>query len=142
MSVTFTENQLAAIETKGSDILVAAAAGSGKTAVLVERIIQNILSKMRDDQGFEIDELLVATFTNASARDMKDKIERALRQRLLASTEQSEQEYINNQLLKMNTAHISTLHSFCLYLIQNHYKIVGLTPNVRTVDTIEGELLL
>lgn len=142
MSVTFTEDQRLAIETKNTDILVAAAAGSGKTAVLVERIIQNILSKMRGEDGFEIDELLVATFTNASARDMKDKIERALRQRLAESDDSETRAYLNDQLLKMNKAHISTLHSFCLFLIQNHYQLVGLTPNVRTVDTIEGELLL
>lgn len=142
MSVTFTENQLSAIYTKNTDILVAAAAGSGKTAVLVERIIQNILSKMRGEDGLEIDELLVATFTNASARDMKDKIERALRQRLAESDDMASRAFLNEQLLKMNKAHISTLHSFCLYLVQNHYQIVGLSPNVRTVDSIEGELLL
>ena len=138
----FTKSQQAAIDARGNDILVAAAAGSGKTAVLVERIIQNILRNVYDNDGFEIDEILVATFTNASARDMKDKIEVALRKRLLESTDDKERAYINAQILKMNTAHISTLHSFCLYLIQNHYQIVGLAPNVRTIDTIEGELLL
>ena len=142
MSIKFTENQQSAIYTKNTDILVAAAAGSGKTAVLVERIIQNILAKMNGDDGIEIDELLVATFTNASARDMKDKIERALRERLASSEDVETRNYLNEQLLKMNKAHISTLHSFCLYLIQNHYQLIGLTPNVRTVDTIEGELLL
>lgn len=142
MRIKFTENQQSAIFTKNSDILVAAAAGSGKTAVLVERIIQNILAKMKGEDGIEIDELLVATFTNASARDMKDKIERALRERLASSEDMETRAYLNEQLLKMNKAHISTLHSFCLYLIQNHYHLIGLTPNVRTVDTIEGELLL
>ncbi len=138
----FTESQQAAIDTRGTDILVAAAAGSGKTAVLVERIIQNLIRNKDGTEGFEIDEILVATFTNASARDMKDKIEAALRKRLSESSDDTERAYINAQLLKMNNAHISTLHSFCLYLVQNHYQIIGLAPNVRTIDTIEGELLL
>ena len=78
----WTDKQLEAIEYEGSDVLVAAAAGSGKTTVLVERIIRGIL-----DGRYSIDEILVATFTNMSARDMKDKVEKALRTAYLKERE-------------------------------------------------------
>ena len=131
--VKFTEAQSMAINTKGSDILVSAAAGSGKTAVLVERIKQNII-----DGNYSIDEVFVSTFTNKSAKDMKDKIERALRQ----TYSETPDPRLNEEIIKLNDAHISTLHSFCLYLIQTHYNAIGLPPDMRTLGQVETEIRL
>ncbi|WP_411843609.1 helicase-exonuclease AddAB subunit AddA [Salinicoccus sp. HZC-1] len=131
--VQWTEKQLEAIEYEGSDVLVAAAAGSGKTTVLVERIIRKIL-----DEKYSIDEILVATFTNMSARDMKDKIEKALRKAFLEKRDPR----IYEETLKLKEAHISTLHSFCLYLIQMHYNTIGLSPDMRTLGDIETKIRL
>ncbi|HBV23067.1 MAG TPA: helicase-exonuclease AddAB subunit AddA [Jeotgalicoccus sp.] len=131
--VKFTAAQQEAIKTKGSDVLVSAAAGSGKTAVLVERIKQNII-----DGNYSIDEVFVSTFTNKSAKDMKDKIERALRETYNTTPDPR----LNEEIIKLNDAHISTLHSFCLYLIQTHYNAVGLPPDMRTLGQVEAEIRL
>ncbi len=131
--VQWTEQQLEAIEYEGSDVLVAAAAGSGKTTVLVERIIRKILG-----QKYSIDEILVATFTNMSARDMKDKIEKALTKAYMENRDPR----IHEERLKLKEAHISTLHSFCLHLIQMHYNAAGLSPDMRTLGDIEMKLRL
>ena len=133
MMVKFTDAQLRAIETKGSDILVSAAAGSGKTAVLVERIKRNII-----DGSYSIDEVFVSTFTNKSAKDMKDKIEQSLRETYLETKDSR----LNEEIIKLNDAHISTLHSFCLHLIQTHYNVIGLPPDMRTLGQVEAELNL
>ena len=131
--VQWTNKQLEAIEYEGSDVLVAAAAGSGKTTVLVERIIRKIL-----EEKYSIDEVLVATFTNMSARDMKEKIEKALRTAFLEKRDPR----IYEESLKLKEAHISTLHSFCLHLIQMHYNVIGLSPDMRTLGDIEMKLRL
>ena len=131
--VKFTQAQERAITAKGSDILVSAAAGSGKTAVLVERIKQNII-----DGNYSIDEVFVSTFTNKSAKDMKDKIEKALRETYNETMEPR----LNEEIIKLNDAHISTLHSFCLYLIQTHYNSIGLPPDMRTLGQVESEIRL
>lgn len=141
LSKQFTEDQLRAINAKGSDILVSAAAGSGKTAVLVERIISNILNNT-----YDLDEIFVSTFTNASAKDMKTKLEEALNERLHRTTDEDEKQRLSEQLLKVNDAHISTLHSFCQFLIQNHYNVIGISPDMRTLsneetDTLKGDVL-
>lgn len=125
----FTKAQQAAIDYKGSDLLVSAAAGSGKTAVLVERIINNIRTKY-----YSVDEIFVATFTKASARDMKQKLENRLREIILTLEPFSEErKHLEEEVLKLNGAHISTLHSFCMFLIQNHYNVIGLSPDMRTL---------
>ena len=131
--VQWTDKQLEAIEYEGSDVLVAAAAGSGKTTVLVERIIRKIL-----EEKYSIDEVLVATFTNMSARDMKEKIEKALKSAFLEKRDPR----IYGESLKLKEAHISTLHSFCLHLIQMHYNVIGLSPDMRTLGDIEMKLRL
>lgn len=131
--VQWTDKQLEAIGYEGSDVLVAAAAGSGKTTVLVERIIRKII-----DGRYSIDEILVATFTNMSARDMKDKVEKALRDTYLKEQDPR----IYEESLKLKEAHISTLHSFCLHLIQMHYNVIGLSPDMRTLGEIETKVRL
>lgn len=131
--VQWTPKQREAIDAKGSDILVAAAAGSGKTTVLVERIIQKIVNG-----EYRIDEVLVSTFTNASARDMKDKIERALRQKF----DETKEPRLYEEIINLKEAHISTLHSFCLYLIKMHYNAIGVSPDMRTLSDVEMKIRL
>ena len=120
----WTDNQWKSIYAKDQDILVAAAAGSGKTAVLVERIIQRIL---RDE--LDVDRMLVVTFTNASAREMKHRVENRIKE---ASLEDPTNEHLKSQRVKIHQAQISTLHSFCLKLIQQHYDVLDVDPNFRT----------
>lgn len=132
--VIWTDAQWRSIYAKGQDTLVAAAAGSGKTAVLVERIIQRIL---RDE--IDVDRLLVVTFTNLSAREMKHRVNQRIQQ---ASIEDPNNEHLKNQRIKIHQAQISTLHSFCLKLIQQHYDVLDIDPNFRTSSEAENILLL
>ncbi|ARJ51406.1 helicase-exonuclease AddAB subunit AddA [Staphylococcus lutrae] len=132
--VQWTDAQWESIYAKDQDILVAAAAGSGKTAVLVERIIQRIL---RDE--IDVDRLLVVTFTNLSAREMKHRVEARIQQAALADPSN---QHLKNQRSKIHQAQISTLHSFCLRLIQQHYDVLEIDPNFRTASEVENILLL
>ncbi|PTG56546.1 helicase-exonuclease AddAB subunit AddA [Staphylococcus chromogenes] len=132
--VQWTDAQWESIYAKGQDVLVAAAAGSGKTAVLVERIIQRILT-----DGIDVDRLLVVTFTNLSAREMKHRIEARIQQAII---EDPSNQHIKNQSAKIHQAQISTLHSFCLKLIQQHYDVLEIDPNFRTASEVENVLLL
>lgn len=129
---TWTDEQWEAIVTGGQDVLVAAAAGSGKTAVLVERIIRRISSDT------DVDRLLVATFTKAAAAEMKERIRIAL-ERALERDPGSE--HLRRQLALMNRAAITTLHSFCLDVIRRYYPLIGLDPGFRVANETEAELL-
>lgn len=129
---TWTDDQWRAIVTEGSDVLVAAAAGSGKTAVLVERIIRKISSFS------DVDRLLVATFTKAAAAEMKDRIRIALEKEL---ERQPDSEHLRRQLALMNRASITTLHSFCLDVIRRYYPLIGLDPGFRIANETESELI-
>lgn len=129
---TWTDDQWRAIVTEGSDVLVAAAAGSGKTAVLVERIIRKISSNS------DVDRLLVATFTKAAAAEMKDRIRIALEKEL---ERQPDSEHLRRQLALMNRASITTLHSFCLDVIRRYYPLIGLDPGFRIANETESELM-
>ncbi|UTE79087.1 helicase-exonuclease AddAB subunit AddA [Rossellomorea sp. KS-H15a] len=133
--VTWTDDQWKAIWAKGQDILVAAAAGSGKTAVLVERIIQKILS---EEDRMDVDELLVVTFTNASAAEMRHRIGVALEK---AIDEDPHSRHLRKQLSLLNRASISTLHSFCLEVIRKYYYLIDIDPGFRIADETEGDLL-
>ncbi|MCU5745970.1 helicase-exonuclease AddAB subunit AddA [Staphylococcus sp. SQ8-PEA] len=132
--VQWTDQQWKSIYAKDQDILVAAAAGSGKTAVLVERIIQRII---RDE--IDVDRLLVVTFTNASAREMKQRVDTRIQE---ASIKDPNNQHLKNQRVKIHQAQISTLHSFCLKLIQQHYDVLEIDPNFRTSNEAENILLL
>ena len=134
-SATWTDDQWKAIMASGQDILVAAAAGSGKTAVLVERIIEKILSK---EEPMNVDELLVVTFTNASAAEMRHRISEALEK---AINEDPTSIHLRKQLSLLNRASISTLHSFCLEVIQRYYYLLDVDPGFRIADETEGQLL-
>ncbi|TMU88420.1 helicase-exonuclease AddAB subunit AddA [Bacillus sp. BHET2] len=133
--VTWTDDQWKAIWAKGQDILVAAAAGSGKTAVLVERIIQKILA---EDDRMDVDELLVVTFTNASAAEMRHRIGQALEK---AIDEDPHSHHLRKQLSLLNRASISTLHSFCLEVIRKYYYLIDIDPGFRIANETEGDLL-
>lgn len=132
--VTWTDDQWKAIMSSGQDILVAAAAGSGKTAVLVERMIRKIVS----DQPINVDELLVVTFTNASAAEMKHRIGEVLEKEINANPAS---QHLKRQLALLNKAHISTIHSFCLEVIRKYYYVIDLDPGFRIADETEGQLL-
>ncbi|WP_436861089.1 helicase-exonuclease AddAB subunit AddA [Staphylococcus caeli] len=134
LDTRWTDNQWRSIYAKGQDVLVAAAAGSGKTAVLVERIIQRII---KDE--IDVDKLLVVTFTNASAREMKHRVDQRIQE---ASIEHPDNAHLKNQRVKIHQAQISTLHSFCLKLIQQHYDVLDIDPNFKTSSEAENILLL
>ena len=131
--MNWTKNQLEAIETKNRNILVAAAAGSGKTAVLVERIIQKIIKDKVD-----IDKLLVVTFTNAAASEIRERILDAINKKL---EEEPSNENLQKQIILLNKSNISTIHSFCLSVIKNNFFEIGISPDFRIGETSELELL-
>lgn len=132
---TWTDEQWKAIHASGQDILVAAAAGSGKTAVLVERIINKILSV---HDPVDVDQLLVVTFTNASAAEMRHRIGEALEK---AINENPASRHLRKQLNLLNRASISTLHSFCLEVIRKYYYTIDVDPGFRIADDTEVDLL-
>ncbi|WP_442603698.1 helicase-exonuclease AddAB subunit AddA [Paenibacillus sp. KN14-4R] len=132
---TWTDEQWEAIALRGSDLLVAAAAGSGKTAVLVERIIGRISS---EDAPVDVDRLLVATFTKAAAAEMKERIREALERKL---EDNPHSDHLRRQLALMGRASVTTLHSFCLEVIQRYYSMIGLDPGFRIANETEGDLL-
>ena len=134
MAITFTPQQQKVIDLRGRNILVSAAAGSGKTAVLVERIIQMISD---EENKVDIDRLLVVTFTNAAAAEMRERISSAIDARLQV---QPENEHLQRQAALLHNAQITTIDSFCLFVIRNNFNDIGLDPGFRVAD--EGELHL
>ncbi|MCI8760263.1 MAG: helicase-exonuclease AddAB subunit AddA [Clostridia bacterium] len=132
--VKWTKEQQDAIYEKNKNILVAAAAGSGKTAVLVERIINKILYDKID-----IDKLLVVTFTNSAASEMRERVLNAIYKEL---EENPEDENLQRQITLLNQASICTIDSFCLEVVRNNfYELENISPNFRIADTTEIELL-
>jgi ATP-dependent helicase/nuclease subunit A len=134
-NANWTEDQWKAIMARDKNILVAAAAGSGKTAVLVERIIQKVLSL---DNPINVDELLVVTFTSASAAEMRHRIGEALEK---AIKQNPESKNLRKQLQLLNKASISTLHAFCMEVIRKYYYLIDLDPGFRIADDAEAQLL-
>ena len=131
----WTKEQWQAIMTRNTNILVSAAAGSGKTAVLVERIIQRLLS---EDDPVDVDRLLVVTFTNAAAAEMRKRIGDALEKAL---AKQPDNLHLRRQLSLLNRASISTLHSFCIDVLRTHYYKLGIDPGFRILDDTEAALM-
>ena len=130
----WTKEQEQAIYEKNTNILVAAAAGSGKTAVLVERIINKIIN-----ENIDIDKLLVVTFTNAAASEMRERVLNAIYEKL---ENDSENQNLQRQITLLNKASICTIDSFCLDVVRNHfYELDNVSPNFRIGDTTEIELL-
>lgn len=132
----WTDEQQNAIYCKNKNILVAAAAGSGKTAVLVERIINKIVNEHVD-----IDKLLVVTFTNAAASEMRERILKAIYDKQEQAESSEEVDNLQKQIMLLNKASICTIDSFCLDVIRNNFYELDITPNFRIADTAEMELL-
>ncbi len=134
MGISFTPQQQMVIDLHHRNILVSAAAGSGKTAVLVERIIQMVCD---EKHPVDIDRLLIVTFTNAAAAEMRERISLGIAAKAEAYPES---EHIERQATLLHNAQITTIDSFCLYLIKNHFHEIGLDPAFRVAD--EGEIKL
>ena len=133
MANRWTEGQIQAIEARGSDLLVSAAAGSGKTAVLVERVIRKIV-----EEGQQVDRLLVVTFTNAAATEMRQRVGAAIAKKL---EEDPGNIHLQEQMAFLPRADIKTIHAFCLQVIREYYHILKIDPAVRTADPSEVKLL-
>ena len=134
MSRNWTEEQKQVISLRDRNILVSAAAGSGKTAVLVERIIQKLTDPVRP---VDIDRLLIMTFTRAAAGEMKERISAAIEKALY---DNPDNENLQRQSSLIHTAQINTIDGFCAYLIRNYFHLIDLDPGYRVGD--EGELKL
>ena len=131
--MAFTEEQSEAIHRKGANILVSAAAGSGKTTVLVARIINKILNEKVD-----IDKLLIVTFTDAAASEMRERILKSLYNEI---DKNPDDENLQKQLMLINKSHISTITSFCLDVVRNNFFEIGLSANFRIGDPTEIEIM-
>lgn len=135
MAIEYTPAQKQAIDTQGKALLVSAAAGSGKTAVLVQRIIETVCK----ENGPDIDRLLVVTFTNAAAAEMKDKIYKEIMSRLAAEPDNKK---MKRQLLLLSNANIQTMHGFCLNVIKNNINMLDLPVNFRIADDTECNIII
>lgn len=134
-TMTWTTDQQKVIDLRNRNILVSAAAGSGKTAVLVERIITMIT---KEDSKTNIDNLLIVTFTKAAAGEMRERIGAAIEKKVM---EQPENTHLQKQLTLIHTAQITTIDSFCLYVIRNYFHMIDLDPSFRIADDAELTLL-
>ena len=134
MGVTFTKEQQQVIDLRDRNILVSAAAGSGKTAVLVERIIARLT---KDEKPLNVDELLIVTFTDAAASEMKERIHGAIEKAL---EEDPENVHLQRQATLIHQAQITTIHKFCLSVIRDYFYTIDLDPGFRVGE--EGELKL
>lgn len=134
-STKWTDEQLAAINDRGCNLLVAAGAGAGKTAVLVQRIIDKV---MDEANPVDIDRLLVVTFTNAAAAEMRERIGDAITKELDRNPSSAR---LQSQLTLLSRANIMTIHSFCLGVIKSNFHLLDIEPNFRVCDETEGVLL-
>jgi len=135
MSADWTPKQLEAIEHSDGAAIVSAAAGSGKTAVLVERVIRLITD---EEKHIDADKLVVATFTEKAAGELQARLQKALGEALAANPSDS---YIRSQRVKLEDASISTISSFCMKLIRENSSFLGLSPDFSVIDEAEGQLL-
>lgn len=133
--VTWTDDQWKAIYASGQDTLVSAAAGSGKTAVLINRMIEKVVAT---ENPINVDELLVVTFTNASAAEMRHRMAEALEK---AIAENPTSNHLRRQLSLVNKAQISTLHSFCLAIVKQYAYMLDIDPGFRIANEAEVALL-
>ncbi|WP_352420084.1 helicase-exonuclease AddAB subunit AddA [Proteiniborus sp.] len=131
----WTDAQNEAITQRGCNLLVSAAAGSGKTAVLVERIIRLVTEDMID-----IDKLLIVTFTNAAAGEMRERILLALMEEIEKGGEKEEK--FRRQIALLNKSHITTVHSFCINVVRRHFHLIDIDPAFKIGDTTELQIML
>ena len=130
----WTTQQKEAIEYRGKNILLAAAAGSGKTAVLVQRIIELIIN-----DNVSVNELLVLTFTDAAAGEMREKIKKAIYKAL---NENPENQHLQKQRLLIHSANISTIHSFCLNLLKSNIHMTDLPVDFTLAGELENKIMI
>lgn len=137
VNATFNDEQWEAIHKRGHNILVSASAGSGKTTVLIERIMSEIVS------GFaNVDQLLVCTFTEAAANEMKERMESRLKKAINDTSDNMLRQHLLTQLRLLPQAHIRTLHSFCLQVIQHYFYLIDIEPSINLiVDDTQKQLL-
>ena len=135
MGVKFTEEQQKVIDLRNRNILVSAAAGSGKTAVLVERIITRLT---KDVSPINVDELLVVTFTEAAASEMKERIRAAIEKELEQNPDNT---HLQRQATLIHHAQVTTIHSFCLSVIREYFHTIDLDPGFRIGEDGEMKLL-
>ena len=136
MAISFTPQQQKVIDLHNRNILVSAAAGSGKTAVLVERIIRMIC---REEEPVDIDRLLIVTFTNAAAAEMRERISLGINRELALHPES---EHLQKQAALLHNAQITTIDSFCMFLLKNHFNEIGIDPAFRVMDEGEKKMLI
>ena len=134
-NVQWTKDQQKVIDLRNRNILVSAAAGSGKTAVLVERIITMITD---EEHPVDIDRLLIVTFTNAAAAEMRDRIGKAIEKKIQKNPDNA---HLQKQMSLIHSAQITTIHSFCLNVIRNHFNVIDLDPSFRIAEEAELKLL-
>ncbi len=131
----WTRAQSEAINSRGSNLLISAAAGSGKTAVLVERIIKLIV-----EDKVDIDKLLIVTFTNAAAGEMRERVLKAIVDEMEKAN--SDDKNLRKQMTLLNKASITTLHSFCINIIRKNFHVIGIDPTFRIADATESKILI
>ncbi len=134
MKMKWTPEQERAINIPVSDTIISAAAGSGKTAVMAERII----SRLTGDNPVDIDKILVCTYTNAAASEIKERVMKKIVEKLKSSND----DFLQRQLILINNAHFCTIHSFCLELIKKYFYVLDINPSVKTGDPTELDILL
>lgn len=133
--LTFTDDQWKAIWASGKDVLVSAAAGSGKTKVLITRMIEKVID---EENPIDVDELLVVTFTNAAAAEMRNRMAAALEKAIVQNPEST---HLRRQLNLINKAQISTLHSFCQHIVRQYAYLLEIDPGFRIADSTETAIL-
>ena len=131
----WTKDQETAIHNRGGALLVSAAAGSGKTAVLVERVLTRLTDP---DDPVDIDRLLLVTFTNAAAAEMRERIGRALGEAVASNPRDTR---LRRQLFLVHRAKITTVHALCLSLAREQAAALGIAPDFRLMDENEGKIL-
>ena len=132
--MNWTDEQRQTIETTGRSILVSAAAGSGKTTVLVERI-----KKLMIDEGTDIDRFLITTFTNAAAAEMRERLEKALRDEL--KKPDADRTMLTRQLSKLPSASIGTFHSFAFDIVRQYFYLIDVEPGFGVADDVQIEIM-
>ena len=132
----YTEDQKKAIEARHRNILVAAAAGSGKTRVLVDRIIAQLLAR-----ECSVDEMLVVTFTNAAATEMRERIDKALQKKLLETDDRETAAWLERQIVLLSGASICTFHAFCQKVIRQNIDAIDVDPQFRLASDQEMVLM-
>ena len=135
MAIEFTEQQTRVLQARKHNILVSAAAGSGKTAVLVERIVRMI---SEGDDPADIDKLLVVTFTKAAAAQMRERIGAAISARI---EQEPENAHLQRQETLLHNAQITTMDSFFTFLLRNNFSDIDMDPGFRQMDQTESDLM-